>query len=216
MSARAGAATAFSAAILVTVAVLALSGGSSTSPPRPAAARVDRTPTARPTPRFGGALEDCRTRSEARFPGAFTDPRNLVVGPLVLIGGAYTPASTVDDFGGNKFPLLVKAGHTVTVRLARRVRGAGLAYGPLPQGETTVGDTYRSVTFAACRPGRAPRRYSPDGPSGSDADGVAVTFWSGFVLTRAPSCIPLEAYVDGARQPIQFGLPLGRRCESRP
>jgi hypothetical protein len=139
-----------------------------------------------------------------------------VVGPLVLVGGAYTDAATISEFGefgGNKFPLLVKAGHTVTVRLSGRWRSvAGLAYGPLPQGETKLRDTHRSVTFVACRPGKASRRYSPAGPSGSSADGVAVTFWSGFVLTRAPSCIPLEIYVDDSPSPRRVGLSLGRRC----
>ena len=165
--------------------------------------------------RFGGAREDCSTRSEARFPGAFSDSRNLVVGPLVLIGGAFTDATTVRDFGGNKFPLLVTAGHAVTVRIAAAARRtAGLAYGPLPQGrETTLRDTHRSVTFVACRPGKAPRRYSPNGPSGSDADGVSVTFWSGFVLTRTPACVPLQVYVDGAASPRRVGLPLGRPCD---
>ena len=164
--------------------------------------------------RFGGAREDCTTRSEADFAGAFTNPRNLVVGPLVLVGGAYTDPGTVRESGGNKFPLLVKAGHVVTVRLAEPDGGAGLAYGPLPQGEVTLGDTHRSVTFVACRPGKQSRRYSPNGPSGSSADGTSVTFWSGFLLTRAPACIPLEVFVDDEPAPRRVGLSLGRRCET--
>jgi hypothetical protein len=198
--------------ILVMAAVVAAvaRSGDSTGPPPPraVAAAGDQLAAAR------GAVEDCSTRSEADFPGAFTDPRNLVIGPLVLIGGAYTPASTVDEFGGNKFPLLVRAGHTVTVRLAARARrSAGLAYGPLPQGETRLRDTYRTVTFIACRAGKATQEYRPDGPSGTYADGVHVTFWSGFVLTRRPACLPLEVYVDGATTPLRAGLALGRRCE---
>ena len=126
-----------------------------------------------------------------------------MVGPLVLVGGAYTDAATVREYGGNKFPVLVEAGHTVTVRIGRRARRtAGLAYGPRPQGEITLDDTYRIVTFVAC----------PDGRSGSHADGVPVTFWSGFVLTRAPACIPLEIYIDGSPSPRRVGLSLGRRC----
>ncbi len=139
---------------------------------------------------MGEASEDCSTRSEASFPGAFTNPRNLVVGPLALVGAASTDAATVREFGGNKFPALVKAGHTVTVRLVHRRKG--LAYGPLPQGETMLRDTYRSVTFVACR--------------------RAVTFWSGAVLTPAPSCILLDVYIDGATRARRVGLPLGRRC----
>ena len=168
-----------------------------------------------PATRFDGVREDCSTRSEAKFPGAFSDARNLVVGPLVLIGGAFTDAQTVREFGGNKFPLLVTAGHVATVRIASAARRtAGLAYGPLPQGrELTLRNTHRSVTFVACRPGKPLRRYSPTGPSGSYADGVAVTFWSGFVLTRTLACVPLQVYVDGAASPRRVGLPLGRTCD---
>jgi hypothetical protein len=212
MRARIG--TAIASAVAVAL-VFVFSGGSSKPPmPRAAAAGTDRaTPASVPKARLGDAREDCSTRSEANFPGAFTSADNLVVGPLVLVGGAYTDASTVREFGGNKFPLLVKAGHTVTVRLARPGRRiAGLAYGPLPQGETRLRDTYRSVTFVACRPGRASRRYSRNGPSGSYADGVAVTFWSGFILTRAPSCIPLDVYVDETTSPRRVEVSLGRRC----
>jgi len=210
-----GAAIASSIAVGAGALALVFSSGSSTAPAlRPAGEGTDRaTRVSSSATRFGGAREDCSTRSEANFPGAFTSPRNLVVGPLVLIGGAYTDPSTVREFGGNKFPLLVKAGHIVTVRLARRGRrAAGLGYGPHPQGELKLRDTYRSVTFVACRPGRASRRYSPNGPSESYADGAAVTFWSGFVLTRAPACIPLDIYVDDASSPRRVGLALGRRC----
>ncbi len=210
-----GTAIAVASAVAAIAVVLVLSrGSSSSSTPRTTAAGADRpAPASSQATRFGGAREDCSTRSEANFPGAFTSPRNLAVGPLVLIGGAYTDATTVRRFGGNKFPLVVKAGHSVTVRLTRRARRfVGLAYGPHSQGKTTLRDTYRSVTFVACRPGRPSRRYSPDGPSGSSADGVAVTFWSGFVLTRRPACIPLDVYVDGAPSPRRVGLSLGRRC----
>jgi hypothetical protein len=131
----------------------------------------------------------------------------------VLVGGGYTDPSTVREYGGNKFPLLVRAGHIVTVRLHRHWRhDAGLAYGPLPQGELKLRDTHHRVTFVACLPGKATGAYDPDGPSASDASGVAVTFWSGFVLTRAPACIPLDVYVDGERAPRRVGLALGRRC----
>src|SRR5262245_44168891 len=79
------------------------------------------TATATPEPRLGThqAREECQTQSGAEFSGAYTDPNNLVVGPLSMIGGAYfTDAATVRAVGGNKFPLLVRAGHTVTVSLA--------------------------------------------------------------------------------------------------
>ena len=59
---------------------------------------------------------------------------------------------------------------------------------------------------------KASRRYSANGPSGSYADDVPVTFWSGFVLTRAPACIPLDIHVDEAPAPRRAELALGRRC----
>lgn len=149
------------------------------------------------------AREDCSTQSLASFPGAFTSPDNLVVGPLVLVGGAYTDPGTVRTYGGNKFPVLVKAGHTVTVSLAPDARAiAGLAYGPLPEGETKMRDTYRSVTFVSCDRDEA----------GSDASGAPVTFWSGFVLTRMPVCLPLDVSIDGASPPRRVAIGLGERC----
>jgi len=203
------AATGSAVAIGASALALVFFNEASTPPPRSAAgAAVDgATRASSPAAGFRRAREDCSTRSEANFPGAFTSPRNLVVGPLVLIGGAYTDPRTVREFGGNKFPLLVKAGHSVTVRLARSARtSAGLAYGTDgPLTTTKLRDTYDSVTFVACRPGTGP-------PSGSYADGASVTFWSGFVLTRAPACVPLDIYLDGAPSPRRVGLPLGRRC----
>lgn len=214
MSSRVAAAVAGAVAVAGIASAGVLSAVSSGPPTIAAATATARAaPAASSHARLADVRETCSTRSEADFPGAFTSSRNLVVGPLALVGGAYTDAVTVREFGGNKFPVLVKAGHTVTVRLAgpgRRI--AGLAYGPLPQGNTTMRDTYRAVTFVACRLGKPSRRYRKGGPSGTYADGVNVTFWSGFVLTRAPACIPLDVYVDAARAPRRVRLPLGRRC----
>lgn len=206
---RAVAAVASAVGVATVALVLVSSGGSPAPPPSKGAAASNEHAAA--ATRSRSAREDCSSRSEAQFPAAFTNPGNLVVGPLVLVGGStYTDASTVREFGGQKFALLVKAGHTVTVQLAPRgQRVAGLAYS---HGPRTLDNTATRVTFVACRPGRAPRRYSPNGPSGSSADGVAVTFWSGFVLTRTPSCVPLDIYVDKEPSPRRVGLSLGRRC----
>jgi hypothetical protein len=165
-----------------------------------------RTPTPTPAPgaartRPRGVVEDCSTRSHASFPGAFSDPHNVVVGPLVLVGAAYTSASTVREFGGNKFPALVRAGHRVTIALSPRTRrGAGLGYGPLPQGvELSPRDGHRVVTFVACQPGER---------SANTSDGQ-VTFWSGFVLTASPRCVPLDVWVDDERSPRRTALRMG-------
>jgi hypothetical protein len=133
--------------------------------------------------------------------------------------GEPTPESVVREFGGNKFPLLVAAGHTVTLRLARAVRSlAGLAYGglgkrPLPEGEVRLGDAAHTMTFVACRPGSPTRTYRPDGPSASRADGEAVTFWSGFVVMHKPACVPLQVFVDDDPSPREAVIDMGAgRC----
>jgi hypothetical protein len=172
--------------VLLTALVFPACGGS----PGPPAG--DPTAPASASPAAGRV--DCSTQSQADFPGAYSRPANLVVGPLAMIGAAgFTDARTVREFGGNKFPLLVRAGHTVTVRVAD---GASLTYGGLPEGKT-----FQSITFAACRAGR----------SSSHADGAEVTFWSGFVRTRAPACIPLDISVDGAPA-RRVAISLGVRC----
>jgi len=157
------------------------------------------------TDRPAGVKETCATRSEAGFPGAFSDRDNLVVGPLVMIGAAaFTPPDVVREYGGNKFPLLVRAGHRVTVQITRPGPSkAALGYGPLPQGVIHVRDGHRVVTFVACR---------PDRDSGSDADGARVTFWSGFVLANSPDCVRLRVWIDDRRTPRKAAVPLGRRC----
>jgi hypothetical protein len=150
-----------------------------------------------------GVRVECRSQSLANFPRAFSDRRNLVAGPLVLVGGAtYTDAATVREFHGNKFPLLVRAGHTVTVQLAGASRGfAGLFYGPHPDGEAEPGDAEQALTFEACPPSKhqstAPER---------------VTFWSGFILASRPGCVRLDVFVDGRATAKRVGIELGRRC----
>jgi hypothetical protein len=153
------------------------------------------------------AVENCSTQSRATFPHAFTSPQNLVVGPLSLTGAGGSPSFVWNSKGSEgfqKFPLLVKAGHRVTLELSPTTRlRVGLAYGPLPQGETYLRDTYRVVTFIACT-----RMHSM-----SSADGQPVTFWSGSVLARTPRCGPLLVWVDGKRSPRRAVIRLGvRRC----
>ncbi len=152
-----------------------------------------------------GVVEDCSTASFAEFPRAFTSSRNLRVGPLVMTGAAGN-AGWASSYRGNKFPLLVRNGHRVTLELSTRTRrSAGLAYGPLPQGETPLRDTHRVVTFIAC-----PR----DKNSGSNADGEPVTFWSGGVMSRSPRCVPLRIWIDAKPSPRRAVIRLGvDRCK---
>lgn len=175
------------------------------------ASKQTATPAVRPAmsgvmgrERPRGVVEDCSTQSSARFPRAFTSPRNLIVGPLALMGAGGTPSAVSNSTGTEvfqKFPLLVRNGHRVTVELSPSTRrGAGLAYGPLPEGETYLRDTHPVVTFIACRNGQG---------SGSSADGRPVTFWSGGVLARSPRCVPLVVWVDHEKRPRRAVISLG-------
>jgi hypothetical protein len=157
-------------------------------------------------PKRAREVEWCSGRSEAYFPGAFEDPANLVVGPFILVGAALpTPAGTVESIGGQKHPVLVRAGHEVTLRVPTSARAhVSLGYGSLPQGDVGYEDGHPAVTFVAC---------GPDQESGSAvATGEPVTFWSGFVFARKPSCAPLDVYVDGEPEAQRIETPLGAVC----
>jgi hypothetical protein len=177
--------------------------------PETAAADGPANPTgrveARKRPR--GVVEDCASRSEADFPGAYADPDNIVVGPLALVGAAHTPRSTLREVGGDKIMALVEAGHRVTVALPGSARPvAGLAYGPPTEAvvELKPRDGHQAVTFIACGPGE---------PSGSTVDGKPVTFWSGAILASSPRCLPLLVWVDDERRARQAMVRMGvRRC----
>ena len=145
-----------------------------------------------------GVVETCAHQSGASFPHGFTSRYNLVVGPLSMIGGGrFTDAATVRKFGGNKFPLLVAAGHTVRIEVTRAShRFASLAYGS----HSRVG--HRVMTFRSC---------SRD-DAASDADGKPVTFWSGFVEATRPGCVRLHIWVDRERTPRRARIELGARC----
>jgi hypothetical protein len=150
---------------------------------------------------------DCTVASQADFPNAYTDPDNVVVGPLALISAArWTSAETVARFGGQKFPLLVKAGHTVRVTVVPSADGvAALAYGPFPRGEVRTRDGFRTETFVACDAAQS-RSTTAAGP---------VTFWSGFILADGPLCVPLDVYVD-EHEPQRVAISLGRPCPPAP
>jgi hypothetical protein len=187
---------------VVAASVRTESAGASRQTATPRATPATSGATVRERPR--GVDEDCSTQSGARFAGAFTSRRNLVVGPLAFIGAGGTPSAVSNSTGTEvfqKFPLLVRNGHRVTVELSPSTRrGAGLAYGPLPEGETFLRDAHRVVAFIACRRGQR---------SGSSADGRPVTFWSGGVLARLPRCVHLLVWVDAERSPRRAVISLG-------
>lgn len=184
-------------AVAVAGATVAVIGadGDETNGPRLAAAQQ----------RPDGAPATCRSQSSAAFPKS---ARNLVVGPLVLVGGReYSPPDVIARFGGQKYPAVVLAGHRVTVELPRGVRrSTSLLYADdkweLPDGERTVADGHRVVDFRACATGHGTSSY----------DGRKATFWSGFVLTTVPRCLKLRIWVDSERTPRRARISLGKRC----
>jgi ferredoxin len=195
------------ARVVLTAFTVLLAGcaGSSDSDSQRATEQTTSLPSAASNGHPGGVIIDCSMRSMADFGPAFADPQNLVVGPLLLVGGAeITPEAVVLAHDGQKFPLLVKAGHTVTVDVPSSLRKtAGLAYGPCPEGAIKVEEAHDTITFVAC--GR-------DDPSGSTAGGP-VTFWSGFVMTSVPRCLPLDVYVGGEAAPRRVEVALGADCK---
>jgi hypothetical protein len=172
---------------LLTVAIVASAAGAS----------VPRRPE--------GAPATCRHQSLATFPKSV---RNLVVGPLVLVGArSYSSPEDIATFGGQKYPAVVLAGHRVTVELSRAVQGStSLLYADdasrLSDGERTVDDGHRVVELHACSSDRAESSYA----------GRKATFWSGFVLTTVPRCLKLRIWVDDERIPRHARIPLGKRC----
>ena len=161
---------------------------------------------AKQSERSRGVVADCSKRSsQGQGRGdlnAWRAARNLVVGPLAMVGAAEIPGGYQTAFHGNKFPLYLLAGHQVTLSLPRGTRGhAGIAYGPLPEGDVGVAEAFRVVTFITCRRGQ----YSPNlgGPAGR------ASFWAGGVVSDAPRCVPLLIWVDSERTPRRAVIHLG-------
>ena len=193
------------AAIAAAAVVIATQAGepepaanpSTTPAPAPAADE----PMEKPGP---SVRETCATRSEADFGRPFQGRRNLVVGPFVLVGGAdFTTPSVVRSVKGQKYPVLVRAGHRVTLVVPEEARDfTGLGYGPLPQGEITLPEAHAQVTFIAC-PADEPS-YSMPGTSVGPT-----TFWSGAVVVHEPHCVPLDVWIDDEPTPRHIVLELG-------
>jgi hypothetical protein len=150
----------------------------------------------------------CERRSGASFPGAFSRPGTLVVGPAAFVGALGARSASPDELrrlGWWKSQLLLRPGHSVTVSIKGRSRSlARLAYAPIEDGEQRFGRLPHTLRFVSCETGER---------SGSDVDGAPVTFWSGgFVLSRSPVCVKLDITVDGGR-PESHTLAFGtRRC----
>src|SRR4051812_36265853 len=143
--------------------------------------------------RGGFASTGCRQQSTAGFPHAFTEPRSLVVGPLVFrFALKDLPANDIAQVGGFKSPALLRPGHTARVSISRASRStARLAYGTTEdRTEAELKRFPHTILFTSCSHRRAT----------SHVDGKRVTFWSGFfVLKPHPACIGVDISIDGRR-----------------
>src|SRR5918998_2407740 len=163
------------------------------------ATAVPEPPKMRPK----GVVVGCRSQSGYDFADAYTNPDNIVVGPLVITNAVYTEPATIREFGGDKIFVLLQPGHRVTLALSQQTyRVASLGYGPLPQEvELTPQDGHRVVTFRPCLAERA----------WSSAGGKPVTFWAGFILTETFLCMPIDVWVDDEPKPRKIALGMGVR-----
>jgi hypothetical protein len=149
------------------------------------------------------ALVGCSHQSAAEFPGAYRDPANLALGPLVW-AGARANGDADGSLGGGfrwKQPVLVRPGHTVTMR----VGASGASFARLSYTHTdgwAFSGGVRKVVFRACSAAKAMSR----------SDGRPITFWSGgIVATRGSMCLPVEIRID--RGPVRRRtIALNGRC----
>jgi hypothetical protein len=188
MTARRG--TAIASTVLVTAFAAALATSAKAETADPAKQTRER-------PR--GVVLDCSTQSGLGGApgGTFRNSRNLVIGPIAMTGAGVT-SGYAEGFGGNKFPLLMRGGHRVTLAVSRHTRDAKLIYGQRPAS--------RVVTFSSCRRDQMPPRnpYEPH-------TACCFSFWAGGVLAPSPRCVHLLAWVDEERSPrravIRLGVP---------
>jgi hypothetical protein len=151
----------------------------------------------------------CAQASEGHFRNAYDRTDNIVVGPLSLVGaGRLAQEASEAELrraGGYKIPLLLRPGRSALISIDRRDRDiARLSYREVRYGRPAFASLPAVMRFESCDPGHGPR---------SVADGMAVTFWSGFVvLHRSPACVRTSIAIDGGRarvRTLRFGT---RRC----
>jgi hypothetical protein len=188
------------APILLAAALLAACAEEQARPVQPAVATAAPEPAKK---RPLGVVVGCRSQSGYDFADAYTNPDNIVIGPLVITNAVYTAPETIREFGGDKIFVLLQPGHRVTLALSQETyRVASLGYGPLPREvELTPHDGHRVVTFRSCSAERA----------WSSAGRKPVTFWSGFMLTDTFFCMPIDVWVDDEPKPRRIALGMGVR-----
>jgi hypothetical protein len=127
--------------------------------------------------------------------------RDVVVGPLVLIGARRTPSHRPDAFDrqGYKIPVTLPEGMTATLTVPESLRGrVGLVFSLRAQDAVLDSGTRgadSAVRFSACEPDGAPGRSG----------------WGGGFVVDRPRCATLLVEVPG-EAPERRRVPLGRRC----
>lgn len=127
--------------------------------------------------------------------------RDVVVGPLVLIGARRTPSRRPDAFDrqGYKIPVTLPEGMTATLTVPESLRGrVGLVFSLRAQDavlDSGMRGADSAVRFSACEPDGAPGRSG----------------WGGGFVVDRPRCATLLVEVPG-EAPERRRVPLGRRC----
>ena len=137
-----------------------------------------------------------------------TDRRDLVAGPIRMIGGRKLARARARDqhtWPGTrlrviKLPVAITGARSVTVAVGRRHRNVvSLGFAPDSRNPKRVSDGDRVVRFGVC-----PR------------DGRITGYPGGLIYGgRWKRCIGLEFWVEGRERPIRRNLSLGagRRCD---
>jgi hypothetical protein len=187
------------------VALGAVAAGALDAPnDRTVQAAANGTPTLRAREGYCGPAGSPREQ--------WSDPGNLNVGPLTLLGGravADAPLERVRN--GSKLLALVRYGHRVTLSIGRESRSnARFSYGGLTSGRHGTKPFRRwpaRLRFVACE--RVDR--SDRGAPLRDGE-VNANFWPGGIgLRRAPACVHLKVTVDN-RAPVHRSMGFAMRC----
>jgi hypothetical protein len=127
--------------------------------------------------------------------------RDLVLGPLVLVGGGQWAQARPDAFGGHGFkvPATLPNGVVATLSVPPSMRGrVGLVFSQATQDHVTtagVRGADTSVRFTAC-------------PAGARAGRSG---WPGGLVVDRPRCATLVVTEAGGTS-VRRRVPLGRRC----
>jgi hypothetical protein len=146
----------------------------------------------------------CGIQSGASFSHAFTDPRNVAVGPFAFVNlrdAATQSHDNIQQHGGWKSPAVLRIKHRAVVTIDKDARPyARLDY---THSDARFRDLPHTVRYVACKkPSEAI----------SNSDGKPVTFWSGFfVVKKIPACVGMKVKVD-KRRARHFKIAIGRNA----